>query len=218
MCGRYTFDDDEDLARVRVIQAYIRQRFGEARAAELKTGEIFPTNEVPVLLTAEADPLAGPPAAAAEADLVRKGSADLIAVPMIWGFPGFKGSQILINARQETVAEKPTFSEGFARRRCVIPTTGFIEWSHDAAGKTVDKFRFNAGQDRMLYLAGIFNWFGDEMRFVILTTAANESMSAIHHRQPVILAPDMIRPWIMDRDAAEALKQQPGPTMVHSLI
>ena len=218
MCGRYTFDHDEDLAKVRVIQTYIQQRFGEARAAELKTGEIFPTNEVPILLTAEADPLAEPPAAARAASLDRHGAEDLIAIPMVWGFPGFKGSQVLINARQETVAEKQTFSESFAMRRCVIPTTGFIEWSHDARDKAVDKFRFNAGDDRMLYLAGIYTWHEDELRFVILTTDANESMASVHNRQPVILDSGMIRPWIMDLNAAEELKQLPGPEMVRSLI
>ncbi len=211
MCGRYVFDADAEPALV--IMNYIEQRFGPERAAKIKTGEICPTDLVPVLLTAEADPILP---AAQEAETY--GSSQLIALPMIWGFPGFRGSQVLINARQETVEEKPTFSEAFKTRRCVIPTTGFIEWSHDDNGKAVDKFRFNALESPMLFLAGIYTLIEDEMRFVILTTRANSSMADIHNRQPVILPRQMIRPWISDLTAANELRQTAGPLMVKTLL
>jgi putative SOS response-associated peptidase YedK len=59
---------------------------------------------------------------------------------------------------------------------------------------------------------------GRELRFAILTTAANSSMAEIHHRQPVIIPPLMIRPWINDPQAADELRQSPGPQMTRSLI
>lgn len=226
MCGRYLFEDATDLAQMQLIQEYIKRRFGAKRAGQLKTGEIFPTNEVPVLLTAEADPFKQPGAAfdrveaetAATSPDEPAGDSQLIALPMVWGFPGFKGSQVLINARQETVDEKLTFSESFVKRRCVIPTTGFIEWSHDEKGRAKEKFRFNIPETRMLFLAGIYTSVGQELRFVILTTAANPGMAAIHHRQPVIIPAQMIRPWISDPAAADELKQETGPEMTRTII
>ncbi len=226
MCGRYLFEDATDLAQVQLIRDYIKQRFGAKLAAKLKTGEIFPTNEVPILLTAEADPFRQPGVVSGRVEEEtavtfsgeRAGDSQLIALPMVWGFPGFKGSQVLINARQETVAEKLTFSESFGKRRCVIPTTGFIEWSHDEKGRAIEKFRFNIPETRMLFLAGIYTFVGQELRFVILTTAANPSMAAIHHRQPVIIPAQMIRPWISDAKAADQLRQKTGPEMVRFSI
>jgi len=224
MCGRYLFDDASDLLQVQLIQAYIYQRFGPERAGQMKTGEIFPGNEVPILLTAEADPFRPKPDSQPKPETATQplvepaGDSQLIALPMIWGFPGFKGSQLLINARQETVAEKPTFREAFADRRCVIPTTGFIEWSHDERGKAVDKFRFNAPETQMLFLAGIYTFVGRELRFVILTTAADSAMAEIHHRQPLIIPAQMIRPWVNDPQAADQLLTGPGPDLVRSLM
>ncbi len=224
MCGRYLFDDASDLLQVQLIQAYIYQRFGPERAGQMKTGEIFPGNEVPILLTAEADPFRPKPDSQPKPEIAAQplvepaGDSQLIALPMIWGFPGFKGSQLLINARQETVAEKPTFREAFADRRCVIPTTGFIEWSHDERGKAVDKFRFNAPETQMLFLAGIYTFVGRELRFVILTTAADSTMAEIHHRQPLIIPAQMIRPWVNDPQAADQLLTGPGPDLVRSLM
>ena len=226
MCGRYLLDDDAELFQLQLIQAYIGKRFGPEQAARLKTGEIFPGNVVPILLTAEADPfvpkakiLPDPDSEPdPQPDLEPAGDSQLIALPMVWGFPGFKGSQLLINARQETVAEKPTFCESFADRRCVIPTTGFIEWSHDERGKAVDKFRFNDPETQMLFLAGIYTFVGQELRFVILTTAANPTMAEIHHRQPLIIPTQMIRPWVNDPEAADRLRTGSGPDLVRSLI
>ena len=227
MCGRYLFDADADLPQLRLIQDYIGQRFGPERAAQLQTGEVFPGNELPILLTAEADPFRPaadslpepePEPADRSRALPAGGDSQLIALPMVWGFPGFRSSQLLINARQETVAEKPTFCEAFARRRCVIPTTGFIEWSHDERGRTVAKYRFNSPETQLLFLAGIYTCVGQELRFVILTTAANASMAEIHHRQPVIIPALMIRPWINDPAAADELRQSSGPELVRSLM
>ncbi len=255
MCGRYVFDTDADP--VLVIMNYIEQRFGREWAAKIKTGEIFPANSVPVLLTAEADPIsvkkpgsdikqqggaltAKERAKSISVDKAQKqsskiksdqetqlqikkeseigGSSQLIALPMIWGFPGFRGSQMLINARQETVEEKTIFRDSYKTRRCVIPTTGFFEWSHDDKGKSEDKFRFNVSKSPMVFLAGIYTWIDQEMRFVILTTAANSSMADIHDRQPVILPRQMIRPWISDLAAADKLRQAAGPQMIKTLI
>ena len=79
---------------------------------------------------------------------------------------------------------------------CVIPTTGFYEWGPDKTGKK-RKYRFNfPGEEKALYLAGIWNEFAGERKYVILTTEANASMEGIHDRMPVMLARDDAEKWV----------------------
>ena len=128
----------------------------------------------------------------------------------VWGFPGFRKNKLLINARSETAAQKPTFRQAFMQRRCVIPSTGFYEWSHDSQKK---KYKFTLPAQENLYMAGIWNEYDGKKHFVILTTAANQSMSPIHNRMPVILPKELIRSWIHDTDAALSLLSQSPPNL-----
>ena len=116
---------------------------------------------------------------------------------LTWGFPGFKGQRTIINARAETAPDKPMFRKCLEQRRCVIPSTGFYEWAADK-----QKIRLNLPGDRALYMAGLYNEFAGEPRYVILTTAANESISDVHNRMPVVLPRDRITEWIDDLGAA----------------
>lgn len=112
-----------------------------------------------------------------------------------WGFvPSWSkdlsfGSH-LINARSETVAEKPTFRHAIKYRRCIIPTSGFYEWDH-SGGKKQPYYIQLADQSPMC-LAGVWETWkspdGSELEtFAILTTAANKLVESIHDRMPVIL-------------------------------
>ena len=184
MCGRYYIAPEEGVEELENIRKYIESRYGEEEARKLASGEIYPSNYVPVVLTAE------------------KG---YIAAPMTWGFPGFQGKQLLINARSETVEEKASFREAIRTNRCIIPTTGFFEWSHDNKGKAIDKFLIHLSDQPMLYLAAIYRVFEDGPRFVILTADSNDSMSAIHHRQPVAIPRADLADYINDLDCARAL-------------
>ena len=115
-------------------------------------------------------------------------------MPATWGFSA-RGTT-LINARIETAASKPTFRQAFRSRRCVIPADGFIEWS--GASKQRRPFWFRPADEGLLLLAGIFDQptANDVPRFVVLTTAANETISKIHDRMPVILTPEDIPRWL----------------------
>ncbi len=113
--------------------------------------------------------------------------------PMRWGFlPHWyktpTDGPLLINARAETIAEKPAFSKACRERRCLIPATGFYEWTKDEDGNRLPWYIH--GPDTLAF-AGIFQTWdkGDEplITCAIVTTAANRPMSAIHHRMPVIL-------------------------------
>lgn len=117
----------------------------------------------------------------------------------VWGFPGFQGKGVIINARSETAADKKTFRDSLLFRRCIIPTTGFYEWTKD---KKKEKYLFTLPDSPVLYLAGFYNELKGERRFVILTTESNSSVSDIHNRMPVIITPDIKEKWVNDTDMA----------------
>jgi putative SOS response-associated peptidase YedK len=105
----------------------------------------------------------------------------------------------LINARSETVAEKPTFRHAIKYRRCIVPTSGFYEWDH-SGGKKQPYYIQLADQSPMC-LAGVWeSWKapdGSELEtFAILTTSANKLVEPIHDRMPVILYPDTFNLWL----------------------
>lgn len=106
-----------------------------------------------------------------------------------WGFQPAFAKQPLINARSETVMEKPTFREAFSRRRCIIPATGFYEWKTTEAAK--EKHLFET-REPFVALAGLWEVFTiDETAipcFTILTTQASDQMDGIHDRMPVLLS------------------------------
>ena len=108
------------------------------------------------------------------------------------------GARRLINARSETVLEKPTFQDAFRQRRCVIPVNGWFEWRPENGGKTPYWLRPEATE--MFSLAGIWESGGTSPgavdTFVILTMAAAPAIADIHHRQPLILEDEATAEWL----------------------
>lgn len=136
-----------------------------------------------------------------QAFVLSQKNEELTAEMMYWGFPGFEKHQVLINARAEGILEKKTFRNIIRNQRCVIPAKGFYEWN---ARK--EKFKFERSQENIpLYMAGTFQQFYNEKRFVIITTQANASVSSIHQRMPLILDKKEVEDWIFDWQAAEFL-------------
>ena len=127
----------------------------------------------------------------------------------------------LINARAETVAEKPSFRAAFKRRRCLIIADGFYEWRRSKSSKHKHPFYFqmcdrpNAAESvrTPFAFAGLWeHWQGPADEIIhsctILTTEANELLRPIHHRMPVILAADDYDLWL-DPTVQEAKILQP---------
>jgi putative SOS response-associated peptidase YedK len=121
-----------------------------------------------------------------------------------WGLvPGWaKAPSIghrMINARAETVAEKPAFRSAFRRRRCLIPADGFYEWASGPAPKQPYHI---ARKDRALFgFAGLWEmWRSQDGRELqsctIVTTRANATLQGVHARMPVILDPSDYAPWL----------------------
>lgn len=194
MCGRYTIETEEEVMQMRMILDELNTIYiGSSELKAMKTGEIFPTNIVPVLAGGEAGR-----------------SARLMA----WGFPGFNDKGVIINARAETALEKPMFRNSLQNRRCVIPSTGFYEWKHDGGKAKKEKYLIRLPGEDMLYMAGFYNLFTDKsgkpyQGFVILTAEANESMAPLHSRMPVILNEKQCANWIGDFTESVGILKKP---------
>ena len=103
-----------------------------------------------------------------------------------------------INARAETVAEKPFFRTAFRRRRCLVPANGFYEWQRNGTRKQPWYVRLKGAE--LFAFAGIWDSWDNSGQtldtFAIITTGACETMRAIHDRMPVILDADQYGPWL----------------------
>jgi putative SOS response-associated peptidase YedK len=106
----------------------------------------------------------------------------------------------MINARAETVAEKPSFRAAFRKRRCLVLADGFYEWHKKDGGKV--PYFISAEDGEPFAFAGLWeDWVDKEsgehlQTTTIITTAANEFMSALHHRMPVVLRPNSATRWL----------------------
>lgn len=205
MCGRYYYDDTiaEEIAETvaEIDRRNLRQRSGDIHPSELApvlcgteaSGNIYPSEWEPVLC--EMKDTAGS----------YRRQSSVSARRMRWGFSQRQKSSILINARAETALQRPMFCDAVLHRRCVIPARHFYEWD---AGK--NKVTFSRESGRALYLAGFYSRFGEEERFVILTTQANGSVRAVHHRMPLILNENEWQEWIYNEQfLSDALKKTP---------
>ena len=152
MCGRYFIDDETS----KEIKKILQQIDKKSASSEFGCRDIRPSDRAPVLTA-------------------RKGAVD--AEMIEWGFPGFQKKGLIINARSETVLEKPMFRDSVLNRRCILPASGYYEWSRDRT-----KYAFRPKNAGTLYMAGIYKLFDQGMRFVILTTAPNPSVQDIHDR------------------------------------
>lgn len=127
----------------------------------------------------------------------------------------------MINARSETVAEKPAFRAAFKRRRCLIPADGFYEWQKLNGGK--QPMYIHALDGRPFAFAGLWEiWHAADGGMLetctILTTTPNELMAPIHNRMPVIIEPEDYDMWLdpgpRPEDARHLFRPYPADKMV----
>ena len=123
----------------------------------------------------------------------------------------------LINARAETVAEKPAFRAAFRRRRCLVLADGFYEWKKEGPGKTPYLISLASGEP--FALAGLWeHWKAKETDATIdsatlITTEASSFMQQLHHRMPVVLEPATAERWLAgDDDVLDEIAQE-GPRL-----
>lgn len=126
-----------------------------------------------------------------------------------------------INARAETIAEKPTFRDAFRKRRCLVPASGFYEWRRD--GKTKTPYYFTSREEPVVF-AGLWERWTDGAEtiysFTIITTEANGMMAPIHDRMPVILQRSDWRTWLdpdcQDRSRLQSLLRPADEDLLES--
>ncbi len=165
----------------------IRHRFPAlGEAVELRRRfNVAPTDEVACVTTSrEGEP---------RGELLRWG-----LVPRWAADPGLGAK--MINARAETVAERPAFRDAFARRRCLILADGFYEWERRGP-RARHPFHVTRTDDAPFAFAGVWaTWHGPGDRLLrtcsILTTGANAVVRELHDRMPVILAPEAEAAWL----------------------
>lgn len=177
MCGRYSlvFEFDVLEGRFRLV--------GGIQLPLLPRYNIAPTQKVLVITN---DGTANHP------ETMRWG-----LIPS-WAKDPSIGSR-LINARAETVAEKPSFRTALRRRRCLIPADGFYEWRKEGSRRIPMRITLKSGEP--FAFAGLWeSWKNPEGQWVksctIITTEPNEVMAPIHNRMPVILLPDVESLWV----------------------
>ncbi len=140
-------------------------------------------------------------------------------VSMRWGLlPHWYNSPtdgpLLINARAETIAKKPAFRSAVRKRRCLVPASGFYEWTKDEDGKRLPWY-ISPAEGAELAFAGIWqNWEKDGQPVstcAIVTTDASKTMSDIHHRMPVIVAEADWPLWLGEAGHGAAPLMKPAP-------
>ena len=190
MCGRYSLVFIDDLGnRFRVFNPMIgaRSRFN-----------IAPGNEMPVVINEEKNEI----------------------VMMKWGLVPHRTQDITtaqrpINARAETLSEKPTFKELMQNRRCLVPASGFFEWKKE--GKKKIPFYIHLPKIPLFAFAGLYDqWAGIHgnliRTYTIITTEPNELVAKVHNRMPSILLPEHEDRWLSKTPLnAEALKEILAP-------
>ena len=194
MCGRLAITLPPDA--MRAVFRYVEQPNFPARF------NVAPTQPVPVV----------------RLERESSGAKQRHFVLVRWGFlPGFvkdpKDFPLVINARAETVADKPSFRNALRRRRCIFIADAFYEWRRPPGGRRKgtppsEPFLFRRRDGAPMALAGLWEtWAGPNGEEVdtacIVTTTANGSMAAIHDRMPVILEPQDFDMWL-DCDAHDA--------------
>lgn len=134
---------------------------------------------------------------------------------MRWGLipPWFKAPNdgpLIINARSDTVATKPAFRESVRQRRCIIPASGFYEWTEGPA-KSRLPFYITRADGQPMALAGLWQAWGDMLTCAVVSTEAGPGMAGIHDREPVILNPQDWPLWLGEAGHGAAVLMKATP-------
>lgn len=192
MCGRYYIAEEDQAEELRQIIDLINRKYNGG--AVKTSGEIFPSETVPVIATSKAQ--------------------KIMPFAMEWGYSTADGNR-LINARSETAAQKPTFMDGMLHRRCIIPASWYFEWNRSEKGKP--KYAIGIDQKNVIYMAGIYRFEHDRPVFSILTREPAESIRFIHNRMPVILPREAVRDWLNTSYKADEILRSAALNVSHRL-
>ena len=195
MCGRFIFTDPAKIKRL-LPDAYIDQ----IRIEFVPSYNIAPSQNIPVILNDGSN----------NVRLIRWGLVPSWAKDLSIGYK-------MINARAETITEKPTFKRLIKGRRCLIFTEGFYEWKKEGNAKRPYFIRMKDQQ--AFAFAGLWDIWEKEgdalVSGTIITTGANNLVAEIHDRMPVIISPDFYGLWLGNdgKDIMNLLRPYPADEM-----
>ncbi len=188
MCGRFAYYETED----------IEERFHVTRKSGLHVGasyNVAPGQSVPV---------------------IHNVAGDVVIEGMRWGYlPSWANDERfgykMINARDDSVEEKPAWRGGLRNGRCLVPANGFFEWKALKTGKGKQPYFIRLRGQSTFAMAGVSNvWLAPNGReiptFAIITTAACSEMMAIHDRMPVIVSREEESSWLASDASVERLR------------
>ncbi|WP_333810908.1 SOS response-associated peptidase [Timonella senegalensis] len=218
MCGRYaSFRQAQDLADAFARSGFIQDvLFADGSDEWRESFNIAPTQDVRIVVER-------PLTAAARTETFVDASGQVVDLSTInddpvrqvrlarWGLvPSWAkdpsiGSR-MINARSETIAEKPAFKRALASRRCIVPADGYYEWQKGETAKSPKTpFYITPADGSPFAFAGIYEFWkpkdgGDDAQWLvtvsIITTAADRELGEIHDRRPVFLTPEHYDSWL----------------------
>jgi putative SOS response-associated peptidase YedK len=205
MCGRYSITSPLESIN-NLFQT-------DSRINLAPRFNVAPTQEVPVIRASAAG---GESKSTRALVMLRWG-----LIPA-WAKEAAIGSR-MINARSETVAEKPAFRAAFQQRRCLLAADGFYEWT-GGANEAKQPWRITLEGGGLFAFAGLWeSWQGPSGDAIescsIITTEAASGIAHIHHRMPVILKPEAFETWLMApaNDAASLMTPYAGPLGFHAV-
>ena len=190
MCTRYWIDVSPELREIveEMRRSSLMERW-EQTARIVTSGEVRPTDVVPVIASNKA------------------GKRSVF--PMKWGF---SGKSLLLNARSETAAAKPTFRGAWAAHRCIVPASWYFEWEHlttsSGRKKTGDKYAIRPENSAVTWLCGLYRIENGLPVFVVLTREPADDLRFLHDRMPLILPERCINDWIRPDTRPEDLLRE----------
>jgi putative SOS response-associated peptidase YedK len=192
MCGRYKL-----TATVQELAAMLQAGVDPRLEKQPRRYNVAPTDVMPI---------------------VRVVDGRRLLMPARWGLVPFwahdlKIGSTMINARSETLFEKPAFRESLQKRRCLVVVDGFYEWQQQGSRKVPQLIAFDDG--RPFTLAGLWaRWKGapgEVETFTIVTTAANDTLRAVHDRMPVLVDERDREEWLDPENGAVDLERLASP-------
>lgn len=193
MCGRYANSrGDSELRAEFGVESVVGEQLDPS-------WNVAPTQQVRAVLdrTPRADP---------EGDPVRQLRSLRWGLVPSWAKDPKIGSR-MINARVETVTEKPAFRKAAARRRCLLPADGYYEWEKRAGQSRKVPYFLHGDDDGVLAFAGLYELWRDHTRpdddpdrwlwsVTVITTAASDALGHIHERTPLVIPPGLREDWL----------------------
>jgi len=204
MCATYFVDDGTAIEMLEVINA-LNQKFGYETVTydqiypngEPAPGDVYPKNTAPVGAFKD---------------------EQVTVMTPVWGFPVKTGGKVSFNARAENVRKYGIWREAYAAGRAFAPAQGFYESKRLPDSKS-ERYYFTNPDGKLLFMAALLETTHDKGGkpcevFTIITTEANDSVSDIHDRMPLLLEQDKLVLWLTDQNYADSLLTRPGPRLI----